>query len=245
MDLEQTPKPQSKAIRSDITQLPVLNRRRIFYRKRIQDLIRAVLWIFADVRVSELENAPLAGPGLVISNHLGDTDSLLAVAYSPAQLDWFVKSELLEFPVLGKLIDMYGVIWVHRGQPDRAALRAALQGIEQGRLIALAPEGRESLTGGLEEGTHGAAYIAIKENIPLYPVTFTGTENKNVYNNMRKFSRTKMSITFGSAFTLPIGDDRRTAIREGTDRIMSRLAAQLPPKLRGVYLDGTEATDGG
>jgi len=240
----QSPKLRSAAIQTDITRLPGLGTLRRIYRKCLRELTRVLLWLFADVRAAGLENAPLTGPGLIISNHLGDADALLAIVYSPAHLDWFVKAELLGFPVLGKLIDMYGVIWVHRGQPDRAALRAALQGLEQRRLIALAPEGRESLTGALEEGTHGAAYLALKKDVPLYPVTFTGTTNKEIFSNMKRFKRTKMSITFGASFNLQSAINRRAAIRMGTQKIMSRLALQLPPNLRGVYLDRMEIIDG-
>jgi 1-acyl-sn-glycerol-3-phosphate acyltransferase len=240
----QPAKPKSNSIRSEITHLPAISTQRKIFRKTIRSITQVLLWLFADVRVEGLENAPHTGPGLVISNHLGDADALLVLTYSPAQFDWFVKAELRDFPVLGKLIDMYGVIWVHRGQPDRAALRAALQGLEQGRLVALAPEGRESLTGSLEEGTHGAAYLALKKDIPVYPVTFTGTTNKEVFKNLRNLKHTKMSITFGPSFTLESGDDRRIAVRSGTLKIMSRLAVQLPPELRGVYLAGTESIDG-
>ena len=235
MASSQVPKPRSADFRSEITRLPELTASRIFYRNRLKELARFVLWVFADVQVIGEQYAPRAGPGVVISNHLGDADSVLAVVYSPAPLDWFVKSELLDFPVLGKLIDIYGVIWVHRGRPDRTALRAAQQGLQERRLIALAPEGRESLTGGLEQGTHGAAYLALKSDAPLYPVTFTGTQNNVFYRNLKHSKRTKMTITFGPPFRLESGIDRRKSLRLGTARIMSQLASQLPPDLRGQY----------
>lgn len=244
MSASQPPKPKSYSIRRGITHLPKLNAYRKFYRKFIRTLCRVLLWVFAEVQVSGQLNAATAGPALVVSNHLGDIDSLLTIVYSPKQLEWFVKAELLEIPVLGKLIDMYGVIWVHRGQPDRAALRAALEGLMESRIIALAPEGRESQTGGLEEGTRGAAYLALNKNIPVFPVTFTGTENKKVYSSLMKLKRKKMSITFGNPFYLPSEIDRRTSIREGTNTIMSRLALLLPPELRGVYQSVSELNNG-
>ena len=60
-------------------------------------------------------------------------------------------------------MDWYGTIWVHRGRPDRRALRAALNGLAEGRMLAIAPEGRESISGELEQGTDGAAYIALRQ----------------------------------------------------------------------------------
>ena len=73
------------------------------------------------------------------------------------------KIELYEIPLLGKVLDLYGVIWVRRGQPDRRALRAVMEAMDDKRMVAIAPEGRESLTGALEEGTGGAAYLALRE----------------------------------------------------------------------------------
>ena len=54
------------------------------------------------------------------------------------------------------------MIWVHRGQPDRRAMRAALDALAEGRMVTLAPEGRQSVIGGLEEGNPGAAFLALK-----------------------------------------------------------------------------------
>ena len=142
-------------------------------------LARLLAWIFTKVEIQGLENFPSQGPAIIVANHLGDADFVLGIAFTPRPPEVLAKAELYNFPVLGKLMELYGVIWVHRGQPDRRALRASLQGLAEGRLISLAPEGRESLTGGLEEGTNGAAYLALKANAPILPVTFTNTENES------------------------------------------------------------------
>lgn len=175
---------------------------------------------------------------LVAVNHLGDADGLLGIAFFPQPVEALAKMELFDFPLLGWFMETYGVIWVHRGAPDRRALRAALRGLEEGRLVGLAPEGRESITGTLEEGTGGAAYLALKANVPVLPVTFTGTENIRVYNSLRRLRRPKMTMTFGPLFQLEDRPDRREAIETGTEQIMLRLARQLPIEYRGVYRDG-------
>ncbi len=107
--------------------------------------------------------------------------------------------------------------------------------MKEGRLIAIAPEGRESLTGSLEGGTGGAAYLALKMDVPLIPVTFTGTENKRIYTNLKHFRRTDITLTIGTAFNLKQMPDWREAVTEGTDLIMRKLAQQLPPAYRGIY----------
>ena len=102
-------------------------------------------------------------------------------------------------------------------------------------MIAITPEGRESLTGELEEGTPGAAYLALKANAPILPVTFTGTENRHVYGSLKKLRRPKISVTVGKPFFLPASRDWRMSVEQGTYQIMRALAEQLPPEYRGVY----------
>ena len=107
--------------------------------------------------------------------------------------------------------------------------------LEEGRVIGMAPEGRESVTGSLEEATDGAAFIALKSGVPITPIVMTGTENKRIYGNMKKFKRTPVTFTVGKPFTLQASGDRRTQLQDGTRRIMETLAEMLPEEYRGSY----------
>jgi len=239
------PKPRAETIRSEITRLPELTASRWRFRKFFSWSLRQLARIFIQLELSGLENVPNTGPAIVVSNHLGDIDPLLGWAFSPRlDIDVILKAELHDIPILGQLMNSYGVIWVHRGQPDRNTIRAAIQGLSVGRMIGIAPEGRESLIGGLEEGTHGAAYLALKADVPLVPITFTCTENARVYKNLIRFRRTKVTMTIGPMFRLDIGENRRAAIDAGTLKIMLTLAHQLPMEYRGVYSDQTEQMNG-
>ncbi len=228
-------KPRSEAIFPEITRLPELSVGRRLLRKLLRIVLKVVVWLFTRAEVIGLDNTPLDGPLLMVSNHLGDADAIVGLAFSPRPVEVIAKSELYEIPVFGKLVDAYGVIWVHRGQPDRRALRATLDALQQGRAVAIAPEGRESLTGGLEEGTGGAAYFAYKSKAPILPVTMTGTENKSLFENMKRFKRTHVTMTIGPPFYLDDFPDRRQAVSQGTLQIMRALARQLPPEYLGIF----------
>jgi 1-acyl-sn-glycerol-3-phosphate acyltransferase len=239
-------KPRADTIRPEITRLPRYSTIRRIFRRVVAAIVHLFVWFSLDYEVSGLSNIPRHGPAIIVSNHLGDIDVLLGWAYSPrSDIEVIIKSEIRAIPVLGQLLDAYGVIWVHRGQPDRRAIRAAIQGLAEGRMIGIAPEGRESLIGGLEEGTHGASYLALKADVPLLPTTFTGTENAIFYNNLKKLRRTKVTMTVGPTFRLQAGPDQRTSMEAGTQRIMLTLADQLPPEYRGVYTNYMEQTHGG
>ena len=133
------------------------------------------------------------------------------------------------------VIPAYGIIWVHRGQPDRKAIRAALDGLAEGRMVGLAPEGRQSVIGGLEEGNDGAAFLALKSGAPIVPVAMTGTENSNVYGHLKRLKRAPVTLSVGKPFFLQEQPNRQEMIRQGTRQIMERLASLLPEAYRGTY----------
>ena len=182
-----------------------------------------------------LANFPAKGPALVVVNHLGDADAPLLVSSIPASLDALGKIELYDFPILGKLMDWYGIIWLHRGKADRRAIRMALDGFDEGRMIVIAPEGRYSLVGGLEEGQQGAAFLALKAGVPIVPVVMIGTENEHVYGHLKRLRRPPVKLRVGKAFRLRQRADHQETMREGTLQIMAALADLLPESYRGAY----------
>jgi 1-acyl-sn-glycerol-3-phosphate acyltransferase len=194
-----------------------------------------MVFLFTSCQITGLENLPAEGPALIVTNHLGDADLIVGFAFTPTIVEPFVKIELVEIPIVGSFLDAYGVIWVHRGQPDRKALRTVREAMQGKRIVGIAPEGRESLTGSLEEGTDGAAYIALSNDVPIIPITFTGTENKRLFNNMKRLRKTDVTVTIGPSFRLERYEDRRLSLKNGTQQIMKTLAKQLPDEYRGYY----------
>lgn len=239
-ELPAPPKPVSEQVRPDITRLPELTRRRLFVRRLLQFFGRLLVSLLGRPQVTGLENYPREGPAVVVTNHLGDADAALGLAFFPHLPEALAKAELYDFPLLGRLMHAFGVIWVHRGRPDRRAIRAALQALAAGRIVALAPEGRESLTGALEEGTSGAAYLALKSGAPVAPVTFTGTTNAQVYGALKRLRRPVMTLTVGPPFYLEDLPDHKQALAQGTRQIMLALARQLPPEYQGAYSHSPE-----
>jgi 1-acyl-sn-glycerol-3-phosphate acyltransferase len=185
--------------------------------------------------INGLENFPKQGPALIVINHLGDADVVLVGATIPITIDGMGKIELNDHWLVGPVFRAYGIIWVHRGRPDRRALRAALDALAQGRVVALAPEGRQSVTGGLEEGNEGAAFLAMKSGAPIVPIAMTGTENENIYGHLKRWTRAQVTLTVGKPFVLREQADHQKMLRDGTYQIMESLADLLPASYRGNY----------
>ena len=233
MSTETTPKPVSEVWRPELTRLPELTFGRRLFRCFVRGFCRLVVDICTRPTVRGLENYPRQGPALLVMNHLGDPDPFLVLGYLPEFPESVGKIELRDIHVLGWAMETLGIIWVHRGQADRRAIGATLDGLRQGRRVLIAPEGRESLTGALEPGTEGAAFLALKAGVPVVPLVLTGTETRRIFGNLKKLRRTPVSLTMGKPFVLQ--GEGREAVREGTRQIMESLARLLPPEYRGVY----------
>lgn len=228
-------KPRTPNVIPKITRLPKMTTWRRIFRWFIRMIAVIVVKTLTRTRISGVENFSPKGPYIIASNHLGDADVVSGLVKFPVQVEALAKADLFYFPILGKIMDMYGVIWVHRGQPDRRAIKTAIEALRQGRVVGIAPEARESITGELEHGTGGAAYIALKAGVPILPVVFMGTDNTTIYRNMLKLHRSEIDIKVGTPFGITQTGDLRLDIDLGTKQIMSALAALLPPELRGVY----------
>lgn len=230
------PKPITEVWRPELVRLPKMTRARVAFRAFSHGLMKLIAKICLKVTSEGMENFPRTGPVLVVINHIGDADVPALVSSLPFPPDALGKIELYDLPVLGKLMDWYGIIWLHRGQADTRALRAALKGFAEGRIIVIAPEGRYSLTGVLEEGTGGAAFLAYKSGAAILPIAITGTENENVYGHMKKFRRAHVHVKVGKMFKLAEQDlGRQDAVTQGTHQIMRALASLLPEEYRGAY----------
>lgn len=198
---------------------------------------RATLRILARVDVTGRENLPQGGPLIVVFNHVAHADGPVVIASLPWEVEAISLSDLFRVPVTGQLLRLYGVIPVHRDAYDRELLRRALGLLAEGKVLALAPEARQSPTRALERGREGAAYLALRSGAMLLPIGLTGTET--VPSMWKRLRRPHITITIGPPFHLrgPLshGAGRRAQLESGRDEIMRRIAALLPARYRGVY----------
>jgi 1-acyl-sn-glycerol-3-phosphate acyltransferase len=206
-------------------------------RRLLLSFLRASFKLSAHCEISGRANIPASGPLLVVFNHLAHLDGPLVLATMPFEVEGIGLADLYRVPVTGQLMRLYGLIPVHRDQYDREVLRRALQVLAEGRVLALAPEARQSPTCTLERGRNGAAYLALRSGAPLLPIGITGTET--MYSAWRKLRRPRLTVNIGVPFHLrgPLahGADRHAQLDAGREQIMGRVAALLPSQYRGVY----------
>jgi 1-acyl-sn-glycerol-3-phosphate acyltransferase len=137
---------------------------------------------------------------------------------------------------MGRAVD---AVWLNRFEADFSALREILARMQKGGLMVIAPEGTRSKTEALQEGKMGVAFLASKSGYPVIPISLTGTEDRSIVANLKRFRRSKIRAVAGESFTveIPKGKGREQVMRQATDEIMCRIAAELPEKYRGFYAD--------
>lgn len=205
----------------------------------IEKFLAKILFQFLTrCEVTGRENIPRRGPLLLVFNHLSHWDPPLMMSLLPRRFTGLAVEGLRHVPVTGLLLAMAGVIWLHRGEYDRAALRRALQVLEEGGILTIAPEGRISKTGALERGKTGPAFLIRRADVPILPVAVTGTEK--LLSELRRLRRPHLKVIIGPAFRLDEneqGRSRKESLQADADFIMQKLAVLLPPEYRGVYAD--------
>jgi 1-acyl-sn-glycerol-3-phosphate acyltransferase len=201
-------------------------------------LIRILLSLIARFEMIGKENVPLTGGMILAANHIGIIDIVL-VYHVIDRTDLFIpvaeKWEKIGWiRWLGKHLNF---LFVDRYNPDLKALRKMIVLMEEGKCLVIAPEGTRSRVGSLIEGKQGVAYLAARSGFPVVPVAITGTEDKVLLGNLKRFRKSTITLTGGKPFIIPPlpKQDRDAALQNATAEIMCQIAALLPERYRGVY----------
>ena len=138
---------------------------------------KALFWLLFSLayrwEVRGREHVPAEGPLLVVANHFSWLDPPLVGTVLPRKVHFMAKQELFRNPLVARILRRLGAFPVRRGQPDRWALRHALQLLQEGRVVAMFPEGTRS-RGPLGPFEPGAALVALKSGAPVLPVAIAG-----------------------------------------------------------------------
>jgi 1-acyl-sn-glycerol-3-phosphate acyltransferase len=114
---------------------------------------------------------------VVMSNHQSHFDVWSLIAYLPLQLRWVMKIELRSIPVFGLGCEKLGMIYVDRGDSDKAreSLDAAKDKIRAGASVVFFPEGTRSPDGLIHEFKKGGFVMALATETPILPITINGS----------------------------------------------------------------------
>ncbi|HPV08231.1 MAG TPA: lysophospholipid acyltransferase family protein [Aggregatilineales bacterium] len=143
---------------------------------KLYRLATGIIWLLlkllAKPHVEGRERVPMEGPVIVVTNHLHHLD--VAAGETIPRPAWVLAAEKYEHHIFGPILRIAGAIFIDRGEPDRSALRQALNVLEDGNALAIAVEGTRSRTGALAEGKLGTAYLATRSGATVVPLAIWG-----------------------------------------------------------------------
>src|SRR6202012_851203 len=122
----------------------------------------------------QVSRRPLA---VYASNHLSYYDTPMLFAKLPFQFRILAKAPLWKLPFIGWYLNPSGQVPIDQSSA-RAGVASLMRGVktlESGLPLLLFPEGGRSATGELKSMVSGAAWMAIKAQVPLVPLTLIGT----------------------------------------------------------------------
>jgi 1-acyl-sn-glycerol-3-phosphate acyltransferase len=237
---------------------------------RIDPLVRVVsavlrLVVRAIVRFrieGDLAQVPREGALIVAANHASSADPVLIGAFlGPTinrPLNWLGKRELTEFGPLGWAFRRGGIHPVDRDAADLEAFRTAMRILEAGQVLAIFPEGTRSRDGALQPVREGAGMLALRSGATVLPVAVVDSDLLWPRGRLLPRFGKRVTVRYGTPFKVAdelgaraaaagpakgVSRDRRGATKVATRLIMTRIAAMLPSRQRGVYAETAPDTD--
>lgn len=131
------------------------------------------------VQIEGRENIDVHQSYVIVGNHQSFYDVFLLYGWLGIDFKWIIKKEMRSIPFLGAACAKVGHVFI-----DRSDRKAALASINEakprfvdGTSVLFFPEGTRSRTGELRRFKKGAFRVAIDLELPILPVTITGTRD--------------------------------------------------------------------
>ena len=135
---------------------------------------RLTLFVYKP-RYIGLENIPATGPAILISNHVSYVDGPIIDAGCPRRVRYLIDEDIYHTPGVHYLMKLDRAIPI---APNRKSVEAAFdqisEGLKNGDLICIFPEGFLTFTGGLGRFRPGIEWILKRDPVPVVPMALSG-----------------------------------------------------------------------
>jgi 1-acyl-sn-glycerol-3-phosphate acyltransferase len=196
-----------------------------FARAVLEVVCRAV-W---RVRITGQDNIPRTGAFVLAPVHRSIIDTFLCGCLTRRRLRFMGKDSLWKYGWSAKLVNSLGAIAVHRGMPDREALRCCEAAVRAGEPVVLYPEGTRRKGPVVHPLFEGAVFVAARTGVPIIPVGIGGSEWA-LPKGARMVRPVKVHMIVGRPLDPPSRADggarvSRRAVKETTDALYAELQA--------------------
>jgi 1-acyl-sn-glycerol-3-phosphate acyltransferase len=128
------------------------------------------------LKLEGAENLSKARVAVYAPNHTSYMDIPVIFAALPFQFRILAKKELWQWPFIGWYLKRSGQMPIDIGNPHAtlSSLGGAVKALRGGMPLVVFPEGGRTSTGELRPFLSGAAYLAIRAQVPLVPIALKG-----------------------------------------------------------------------
>jgi len=182
--------------------------------------------VFWRVQVRGLEHIPAAGPFILSPVHRSNVDTPLVALMGRRLLRFMGKDSMWKYPVSDWFFTSMGGFPVHRGVPDRDALRSCERLLSDGQALVIFPEGTRRSGPMVEELFEGPAYLSAKLQVPIVPVGIGGSEGA-MPKGSRGIRPVKISIVVGEPISPPAPTESGRVGRKGVRALSDHLQARV------------------
>jgi 1-acyl-sn-glycerol-3-phosphate acyltransferase len=197
---------------------------------------RALVWgsacSLAVIGAENLRKCPVA---VYASNHTSYMDTPVIFAALPFQFRILARKELWPIAFIGWYLDRSGQIPIDTTNPRSSisSLGVGVKALRSGMPLFVFPEGGRTADGDLRPFLSGAAYLAIRAQVPLVPIALNG-----IYELLPIHTR----HLYPGDLTLSVGEPIET--RGMTPRQTDELTAQLRAAIEGLLKTGVASSAG-
>ncbi len=194
--------------------------------------------------VKGMDNVPVDGPAVLVSNHLSFSDSIFLPLAVPRPVVFLAKSEYFSgkgfkgrltatfFRLANQLpMDRSG------GAASATSLSAGQEVLNAGGILGIYPEGTRSPDGRLYRGKTGVAKLILATGVPVIPVAMIGTDKvQPIGRRIPNIRRIGIIVGEPLDFSRYKGlEDDRFVQRSVTDEIMYELMRLSGQEYVDVY----------
>ncbi|HET9109250.1 MAG TPA: lysophospholipid acyltransferase family protein [Ktedonobacterales bacterium] len=207
----------------------------------VQTVVRLALPLQMRLRLSGERHLLVEGPALLISNHLSLVDPLVIGAWLRRPLRIVAKAEMFDWPVIGGLARLCGVVPIQRGEWDLAAFATLQDALRQGQWVLMFPEGtypQPPRPAAMLQFKTGAAWLAAQTLAPVVPIAVWGSEQVwSPRRNWRLWSRPLVHVRIGAPYApqRPADLSSHAALQPLADEMACHIRALLPERYHGAY----------
>ncbi|WP_258032179.1 lysophospholipid acyltransferase family protein [Campylobacter concisus] len=155
---------------------------------------------------------------ILLINHQSMLDIIVLEEVHPKNLCWIAKAQIGKIPIIGKILSLPKMIAVERENKHSLIklLSEAKDRVENGRVLAIFPEGTRSQTNKLLPFKGGAKLLVEKLNLKVQPIVIVGSDAMKV----KEFSFKKADIKL---FCLDLVDTSKENWLETTRESMQKV----------------------